>query len=136
MKVVVLGAGIVGASAAYHLALKGAEVVIVDKKHEGQATAAGAGIVCPWLSRVDDPAWYDMSKASACYYPTLVSQLEADGETDLGYAVVGGLGISKDVEELKEIEKRVMERKKQTPEVGDITYLAPGEPQKLFPPLA
>ncbi|MGV3488761.1 MAG: NAD(P)/FAD-dependent oxidoreductase [Tuberibacillus sp.] len=135
MKVVVLGAGIVGASAAYHLALEGAEVIIVDKKHEGQATAAGAGIVCPWLSRVDDPDWYNMSKSSACYYPTLVSQLEEDGEIDLGYAVVGGLGISKDVEELKEIEQRVTERKKQAPEVGEITFLSPGEPQKLFPPL-
>ena len=135
MKVVVLGAGIVGASAAYHLALKGAEVIIVDKKHEGQATAAGAGIVCPWLSRVDDPDWYNMSKASALYYPSLVSQLEEDGETELGYAVVGGLGISKAVDELKQIEQRVTERKKDTPEVGEITYLAPGEPQKLFPPL-
>ncbi|ATW84742.1 FAD-binding oxidoreductase [Weizmannia coagulans] len=136
MKVVVLGAGIVGASAAYHLALKGAEVINIDKKHEGQATAAGAGIVCPWLSRVEDPAWYNMSKASACYYPTIVSLLEADDETELGYAVVGGLSVSRDIEELKEIERRIKERKKQTPEVGDITYLAPGEPQKLFPPLA
>ena len=44
MKVVVVGAGIVGTSTAYHLACKGADVFLVDRKDEGQATAAGAGI--------------------------------------------------------------------------------------------
>lgn len=135
MRIVVLGAGIVGASAAYHLALKGAEVIVVDKGHQGQATAAGAGIVCPWLSRVEDPDWYTMAKASAIYYPTLVSQLEEEGEAHLGYDLVGGLSISKNPEELKRIQERVLQRKQSTPEVGEVSYLEPGEPQKLFPPL-
>ena len=44
MRIVVVGAGILGASTAYHLARDGADVAIVDQAHDGQATAAGAGI--------------------------------------------------------------------------------------------
>ena len=47
MRVAVVGAGVLGASAAFHLALAGAEVVLADQAHEGRATAAGAGIVSP-----------------------------------------------------------------------------------------
>ena len=54
MHIVVVGAGILGASVAYHLARYGAQVTIVDQAHPGRATAAGAGIICPWVSGVDD----------------------------------------------------------------------------------
>ena len=40
MRVAVVGAGVLGASAAFHLASTGAEVVLVDRGHEGRATAA------------------------------------------------------------------------------------------------
>ena len=56
MKVVVVGAGILGASTAYHLAREGCEVTLVDRADEGRATAAGAGIVCPWGSPTEDAA--------------------------------------------------------------------------------
>ncbi|HXM25120.1 MAG TPA: FAD-dependent oxidoreductase [Chthoniobacterales bacterium] len=49
MRIVVLGAGIVGASAAYHLTRLGAEVYLIDRDAPGRATFAGAGIICPWL---------------------------------------------------------------------------------------
>ena len=45
VRVAVVGAGVFGASAAYHLAEAGAEVVVVDRADDGRATAAGAGIV-------------------------------------------------------------------------------------------
>ena len=50
MRVAVVGAGVLGASTAFHLVEAGAEVVVVDLKHAGSATAAGAGIVSPWSS--------------------------------------------------------------------------------------
>ena len=56
MRIAVVGAGILGASTAYHLAAAGAEVVLVDDVSEGRATAAGAGIICPWPSLIEDPA--------------------------------------------------------------------------------
>nr|WP_265182023.1 FAD-binding oxidoreductase [Geomicrobium sp. JCM 19055] len=46
-KYVVVGAGILGASTAYHLAKAGHDVTIVDRFDAGQATDAAAGIVSP-----------------------------------------------------------------------------------------
>jgi D-amino-acid dehydrogenase len=81
MRIVVVGAGILGASTAYHLARDGADVAIVDQAHEGQATAAAAGIICPWASSVDDPAFYELYAAGARYYTDLVPAL-----SELGFA--------------------------------------------------
>ncbi|MGG0719025.1 FAD-binding oxidoreductase [Robertmurraya massiliosenegalensis] len=136
MKVVVIGSGIVGASTAYHLARKGIEVVVVDKAHQGQASAAGAGIVCPWITRVEDPDWFTIAKNGALYYPQLVSALQEDGEEDLGYRMVGAMAVSKSEEELDVIERRILDRKKEIPEVGEVTRLSEEEVKELFPPIS
>jgi D-amino-acid dehydrogenase len=88
MRIVVLGAGIVGASAAYHLARLGAEVYLIDRDAPGRATFAGAGILCPWLSQVRDPRYERLSFAAADYYPKLVAELAAAGETETEYDMV------------------------------------------------
>ena len=54
-----------GASAAFHLTLAGAEVVVADQGHAGRATAAGAGIVSPWSSGRADPDWRRIADAGA-----------------------------------------------------------------------
>ncbi len=68
MHIVVVGAGILGASTAYHAARLGAEVTVVDQAHEGRATAAGAGIICPWVSggRVSGVRLADETIAADC----------------------------------------------------------------------
>ncbi|SDM66562.1 D-amino-acid dehydrogenase [Fictibacillus solisalsi] len=136
MKIVVVGSGIVGASAAYHLAKKGAEVVIVDKLHEGQATAAGAGIVCPWISSVENEDWFTLAKGGACYYPSLIAQLKEDGENDLGYGMVGALAVSSNIDELDEIELKVKKHQAEIPDVGEVSRLSAEEARLLFPPLS
>ena len=54
MRVVVVGAGIVGASTAFHLVEAGVDVEVVDVAHAGKATWAGAGIICPWPTSATD----------------------------------------------------------------------------------
>ncbi|MCF7617080.1 FAD-binding oxidoreductase [Bacillus sonorensis] len=135
MKAIVIGSGIAGASAAYHLAKKGAEVSILDEGHEGQSTKAGAGIICPWFSSRSEE-WYRLAKAGAAYYPSLVSQLEGDGETDVGYAKTGALRVSGDIDALDRIERKLREQKREAPEAGDIARLSNDEAKQLFPPLA
>jgi D-amino-acid dehydrogenase len=82
MRVIVVGSGIVGASCAYTASRLGAEVVLADAALPGQATAAGAGIVCPWASDLaGDLAWYALACASARHYPRLVAELAELGET-------------------------------------------------------
>ena len=85
MRIVVVGAGILGASVAFHLAREGVQVTVVDQAHEGRATAAGAGIICPWVSGVDDPAFYRLYAGGGRYYGDLIPVLAELGETDLGY---------------------------------------------------
>lgn len=136
LKVIVIGAGIAGASAAYHLSRRGAEVVFVDRADRGQATAAGAGIVCPWLSsRSQDEDWYRMANAGARYYASLVPDLASDGEPDIGYERIGAMAVSRDDGTLHQIEKQVKNWKKEIPEVGEIARLSPAEAKKHFPPL-
>jgi len=47
VKVVVVGGGVLGASAAFRLAARGAGTVLVDAAGLSRATSAGAGITCP-----------------------------------------------------------------------------------------
>jgi D-amino-acid dehydrogenase len=135
MKVVVVGAGILGASTAYHLARAGCEVMLVDRADEGRATAAGAGIVCPWGSPTLDEAYYALLAHGARYYARLVEMLAEDGEHDLGYAKVGGLYVPSDPAELDAAEQRARARAVGAPEAGSIERLSPADAQRLFPAL-
>ncbi len=134
MRVVVVGAGILGASAAYHLATAGAEVVVVDAVHQGKATLAGAGIICPWASKLDEPAWLRLSLASASYYPELAAALVDAGEANNGYRRVGALITSDDPAELAAAERRILSRRENASEAGMVRRLANAEARALFPP--
>ncbi|PGT80823.1 FAD-binding oxidoreductase [Bacillus sp. AFS040349] len=135
-KYIVVGAGILGASAAYHLAKAGAQVTVIDRKDKGQATDAAAGIVCPWLSQRRNKAWYQMVKGGARYYPELIKKLEDDGETETGYSKVGAISLHKDPEKLEKMAERAAKRREDAPEIGEINILSPEETQSLFPPLS
>ncbi|MBY0095641.1 NAD(P)/FAD-dependent oxidoreductase [Mesobacillus maritimus] len=134
-KIIVVGAGILGASTAYHLSKKNVEVIIVDRKDKGQATDAAAGIVCPWLSQRRNQAWYQLAKAGARFYPELIEDLKKHGETETGYAKVGALSLHKDKEKLIKLKERAIKRKPDAPEIGDILELNKEETQANFPPL-
>jgi len=135
-KCIVVGAGILGASTAYQLAKLGASVIIVDRSDKGQATDAAAGIICPWLSQRRNQAWYQLAKGGARFYPTLIEELEKEGETQTGYRRVGALSIHKNPQKLEGMVKRAETRKEDAPEVGAISLLSPSEAKSLFPPLA
>src|ERR1700691_1154532 len=92
VRLIVVGSGIVGASCAYTASSLGAEVVLVDAGMPGRATAAGAGIICPWSSAVEDPAWCSLAYPAAREYPALIGRLADLGEADVGYRRGGALG--------------------------------------------
>jgi len=135
-KIIVIGAGILGASTAYHLAKFGEEVTLIDRHDLGQATDAAAGIVCPWLSQRRNKAWYQLAKGGARYYPDLITQLEADGQEDTGYKKVGAISLHTDPQKLEQMADRARKRKEEAPEIGEITILTPSETKSLFPPLS
>ncbi|RXZ78365.1 FAD-binding oxidoreductase [Paenibacillaceae bacterium] len=135
-KVIIIGAGILGASTAYQLARMGAEVILIDRDEPGQATAAAAGIICPWLSQRRNQAWYRLAKAGAKYYPELIESLQLDGEADTGYAQVGGLSLHHDEDKLGQMEARATKRREDAPEIGEIAVLDSDAARGQFPPLA
>ncbi|MBE7899684.1 FAD-binding oxidoreductase [Paenibacillus polymyxa] len=132
-KVIVIGAGILGASTAYQLAKMGADVILVDRKDKGQATDAAAGIICPWLSQRRNQAWYQLAKAGARFYPGLIEELKSEGETETGYAQVGALSIHDDSEKIKKMQERARLRHTDAPEIGEITQLNQKETHERFP---
>ena len=83
-RLIAVGSGVVGASCAYTASRLGAEVVLADAALPGGATAAGAGIICPWSSRVDDPVWYGFACPSAREYPRPIAELAELGEAEVG----------------------------------------------------
>ncbi|MFB5661103.1 NAD(P)/FAD-dependent oxidoreductase [Alteribacillus sp. HJP-4] len=136
MKIAIVGAGIVGVSAAYHLSRNGFEVLLIDKEHQGEATAAGAGIICPWLSsKAVNPDWYRFAKESACYYPKLIELLNQDEESQTGFCYSGAMAVSDNGSELDRLEAMVMKRREAFPEAGKIRRLNSQQARELFPPL-
>lgn len=136
-KYIVVGGGVLGASTAYHLAKEGVDVKIIDRKDDGQATEAAAGIVCPWLAQRRNKRWYRLVKGGARYYPELIRQLEESGERDTGYRRVGAISLQRDEEKLKKTMERAKKRRDDgAPEIGEITRLSSKEAKKLFPALA
>ncbi|MGP3770753.1 NAD(P)/FAD-dependent oxidoreductase [Streptomyces sp. SDT5-1] len=134
MRAVVVGSGIAGAAAGYELARGGVDVTLVDSRRQGRATSAGAGIVCPWSSRVDDPDWYRFAVAGAEYYEGLRAALAADGETDLGYRRVGSLRLTTE-DDAEAVLRRVTERAAGSPLAGDVELVDARRARALFPPL-
>ncbi|HEY4551571.1 MAG TPA: FAD-binding oxidoreductase [Bacillaceae bacterium] len=135
-KFVVIGGGILGASAAYHLAKSGAEVTIIDRQDPGQATDAAAGIICPWLTQRRNKAWYALAKKGAAYYEPLIRQLKEDGETETGYRKSGAISLHTDTGKLEQMKERAVTRRGDAPEIGDIKKLGKEETKAVFPPLS
>ena len=134
MKAVVVGGGIFGASTAYALSRAGVRVSVVDRADTGRATAAGAGIVCPWLSRTD-PAYYAFAERCGAYYGEILARLAADGEGETGYQRVGSIVVPEDVCELDVVEARLADRHATAPEMGQVRRLSNQEARALFPAL-
>ncbi|MBK1786716.1 NAD(P)/FAD-dependent oxidoreductase [Prauserella cavernicola] len=131
MRIVVIGSGIAGAEVACHLARSGAEVVVVDADLAGTATAAGAGIVCPWTSRNLGEAELAFAARAAAYHRDFTERL-----ADSSFELVGGMVVSADETELADAYQRVRERAGRWPEAGEVSLLDPAEARALFPALA
>ena len=136
MRLIVVGSGIVGSACALTATSLGADVTLVDADHRGRATAAGAGIICPWSSRVNDPDWFAFACAAARRYPALVDSLADRGEAAVGYRQTGAMVLTESPDRQAELCRQLVARRGDAPEMGEITALDPGQARELFPPLS
>ncbi|GKU82241.1 FAD-binding oxidoreductase [Niallia sp. NCCP-28] len=135
-KVIVVGGGILGAATAFELAKRKASVTIIDSEHSGRATAAAAGIICPWISQRRNKRWYSLARNGAKYYPALIDELAFYQESTTGYAKVGAISLHSDSAKLEAMFERTLKRKVEAPEIGDVSILRPEQAKALFPLLA
>ena len=134
-KIAVIGGGIVGATASYYLAKAGHSVSVFDSG-TGQATAAAAGIICPWLSRRRNKKWYRLVSEGAAFYDKLLADLASDGLMTDAYARCGALILGQSTKYIQEVHDRALERREQAPLIGSVAILKGTELKKIFPPLS
>ena len=136
---IVVGGGIVGASAAYHLAHAGAQVTLIDQAQPGQATAAGAGIIAPGTGFGQSTAFFALAFRAIDYYEELLAHLAEDGESNTGYETVGLLHIATSEDEATRLPilLRLLEERQAAgvKNLGAVRLLNSQETRTLFPPL-
>ena len=134
-KVAIVGAGIVGATAAYYLSKESdMEVTVFDHGH-GQATKAAAGIISPWFSKRRNKAWYKMARLGADFYVDLLADLERSGRKVDFYQRSGVFLLKKDDSKLEELYQLALQRRDESPLIGELAILDQATASNLFPGL-
>ena len=134
-KVAIVGAGIVGATAAYYLSKESdMEVTVFDHGH-GQATKAAAGIISPWFSKRRNKAWYKMARLGADFYVDLLADLERSGRKVDFYQRSGVFLLKKDDSKLEELYQLALQRRDESPLIGELAILGQATASNLFPGL-
>ena len=132
-KVAIVGAGIVGATAAYYLSKESdMEVTVFDHGH-GQATKAAAGIISPWFSKRRNKAWYKMARLGADFYVDLLADLERIGQKVDFYQQSGVFLLKKDDSKLEELYQLALHRRDESPLIGELAILDQATASNLFP---
>ncbi|MHA2098490.1 MAG: NAD(P)/FAD-dependent oxidoreductase, partial [Candidatus Kariarchaeaceae archaeon] len=112
----IIGGGIVGASVAYHLSKSGQQVILFDRKDKGRATNAGAGIISPPTTYVEDNLLYKFQNKAGKYYPILNDELQSEHQLDTSYIHHPKIVIAVDKDELDDfdtVSERILKRRDQ-----------------------
>lgn len=134
-KVAIVGAGIVGATAAYYLSKEADIEVTVFDHGNGQATKAAAGIISPWFSKRRNKAWYKMARLGADFYVDLLTDLEKSGQKIDFYQRSGVFLLKKDDSKLDELYDLALQRREESPLIGELAILDQRSASELFPGL-
>jgi D-amino-acid dehydrogenase len=138
---VVVGGGLLGSAAAYHLVCAGARTLLVDRADTGRATDAGAGILSPETNSRDPETWFRFAVAAVGDYPALIDRLSGEQAGDTGYTRCGQLVVAVSDDEIEPFERarRIVfarQRERGQPASADLHEVTDAEARELFPPLA
>lgn len=135
-RVAVIGSGIAGASVAFGLASRDVSVTVFDDAMAGQATAASAGIIAPWVS-TSAGAYYEAYAAGGNFYPDFLKRLSDLGIPELGYRRSGALVVNQDPDALAEAARLIRERAAAAGTVaGEVHDMDAANLREIFPPIA
>lgn len=105
MKVIVVGAGIVGYAIAYELAARGAEVRLIDPRGAGQgATRASAGVLAPYIEGHVAPL-LRLGLCSLDHYDSFIARVGSDARQAIEYRRSGTLQVARNDVEAQQLER-------------------------------
>lgn len=127
--VIVIGAGVIGASIAYHLARDGARVALFDDADAPSAPSASWASAGGVRSQRRDPREWGLTVAAAARWPSLSAELQAP----TGFQQGGHLHVVEDQADLGELRARIGRER----EAGiEIDFVEQSELRKIAPALA
>jgi D-amino-acid dehydrogenase len=132
--VVVIGGGLVGTSLCFELVRSGLEVVLVDRRHEGRATDAGAGILAPETFLDEDDGWAALARHAGDHHRRLDERVTEDGGEGTGRHECGLVRVSTSEGEDEWLERAYDLAARRSP--GVVERLDPSDAVRMFPPLA
>jgi D-amino-acid dehydrogenase len=132
--VAVIGGGLVGMSLCYELVVRGLEVVLVDRHHEGRATDAGAGILSPETFLDADDSWAALALAAGEHHRRLTERVAEDGAGGTGHTACGLVRVSHSEGEDEWLRTALELAARRSP--GAVAEMSPDEAVAAFPPLA
>lgn len=131
-EIIIIGGGIVGATAAFYLSQKQQDVLLIDHGI-GTATRAAAGIICPWMAKKRNKDWYRLVSHGAAFYPDLMKDLQAAGHEHSPYKQTGTLAFKTTGKFLDEVYDLTLKRREEAPMIGELSILDTVGIQELVP---
>ena len=101
MKVIVIGAGVIGAASADALAGAGHQVHVLDMRGPGRgATQASAGVLAPFIEAKDGDPWLDPCVESLSLYDAFIDGLRARSGRAIEYFRSGTFEVAMSLEDI------------------------------------
>ena len=105
--VVVVGGGVIGCAIAYHLALAGVQVLVLERDQlAAGASGVAAGMLAPQVEAAYDDAFFALTLQGRAEYPALAAALLDDVGLDVEYRATGIVRIAQDEAERTELRRR------------------------------
>lgn len=102
--VIVIGAGVVGASIAWELAAAGVRVRLLDARTPGDgATRASAGVLAPYIEGHPASPLRDLGRESLDLYDAFIARLRDESHSELVYERSGTLEVALTVDEAERL---------------------------------
>jgi glycine oxidase len=131
MRVIVVGAGIVGRSVAWRLAQRGASVTVVDPDPSRSAARVAAGMLAPVTeAHFGEDDLLQLNLESAGRWPRFAAELGCEAGADAGYVESGTLLVARDLDDQRELDRLAayLESRGRAVEVLDARSLRRREP--------
>jgi len=106
MRVIVVGAGIIGRSVAWRLSQRGTSVTVVDPDPSRSAACVAAGMLAPVTeAHFGEDDLLQLNLESAGRWPRFAAELGGEAKADVGYVESGTLLVARDLNDGRELER-------------------------------